>query len=142
MTSFSPAVVATSIAATGVMAICAGFLFAGTASHADPSYADRSRPIVDPNAWSVGATAEASVSAPAQVAKLDTWDTADVAIETTPEEVQYMDEVMAISTEVPPLEQAWLDGAPAETIASSEGEAVIKVVSDAEAALLWENAGT
>ena len=133
MNGISPAILATSAVASGVVAFAAGFLLGAPTSHAEA----RNSTIVDPHAWEVAAPLPAPEPRRTAIADCSPWDVSDTAIEAVLNEMQRrgwrppteVEEILADAD----LMRAWRDG----EADSRQGAASIAVVSDAEAAQLW-----
>lgn len=143
MNGISPAILAASLAGTGLLAFGAGFLLGAPTSHAEA----RNRPIVDPHAWDVAATAPRPDPPRLQVAECNPWDVSDMAMEAVLDEMMQrgwrpphdVEETLAAEQQV----QSWRDE-PAQIAGSEDvtggGGAQIEIVSDKEAARLWNAA--
>ena len=143
MNGISPAILAASVAGAGLVAFGAGFLLGAPASHAEA----RNRPIVDPNAWEIAAPARLPDPARMKFAECNPWDVSDTAMEAVLDEMlqrgwrppRDVEETLAAEQ----LMRSWRDE-PAQVALSEatlgEGVAQIEVVSDREAARLWNAA--
>ena len=138
MNGISPAVLAASVAATTVVAFAAGFVLGTPSSHAEA----RSRPIIDPDAWDVSAPARLPDPPRTKIADCSPWDVSDTAMEAVLEEMERrgwrppreVEEILADEQ----LMRAWREDAmQVSGELSGEGTAQIDVVSDKEAARLW-----
>jgi len=135
MNGISPAILATSAVASGVVAFVAGFLLGAPTSHAE----DRTDAIVDPHAWEVAGPQPAPEPRRTAIADCSPWDVSDTAIEAVLDEMQRrgwrppteVEEILADAD----LMRAWRDG----EADSRQGAASIAVVSDAVAAQLWDD---
>lgn len=141
MTGISPAILAASLAATSAVAFAAGFVLGTPSSHAEA----RNRPIVDPNAWNVAAPARLPDPPRTEIADCSPWDVSDTAMEAVLEEMQErgwhppreVEEILADEQ----LMRAWREDAmQVSATVSGESSAQIEVVSDKEAARLWNAA--
>lgn len=141
MNGISPAILAASLAGTGLVAFGAGFLLGWPTSRAEA----RNRQIVDPNAWAVAAPARLPEPPLMKIAECSPWDVSDTAMEAVLDEMLQRgwrpprDVEDALAAEQ--LMMSWRDEpAGVSEGAPGEGVAQIEVVSDREAARLWNAA--
>lgn len=143
MNGISPAILAASLACTGLGAFGAGFLLGAPTSHAEV----RTRQIVDPNAWEIAAPARLADPPRMKIAECNPWDVSDTAMEAVLDEMlqrgwrppRDVQDTLAAEQQM----ATWRDD-PAQVAVSEgmpgEGTAQIEVVSDKEAARLWNAA--
>ncbi len=138
MNGISPAILAASVAASGVVAFAAGFLLGTPVSHAEA----RNRPIVDPNAWEVAGPARLPDPQRTKIADCSPWDVSDTAMEAVLDEMMQrgwrppreVEDILADEQ----LMRAWREE-PMQISGEVSGQSIaqINVVSDQEAARLW-----